>query len=446
MSHCLAPPSLLTEGGGWCYHPRDMRKQNTYLVWLNWPIGAFRLNARSQAALARLLPAGARLVVARGERAFLRALPEATHAICWNFDKAWFARAPRLRVLATPAAGRELLPTDAELPPGVTRVNGAFHGQIMCETVLACILAHARGLYRAYDFQREGALWPRAEMSPFCSRVAGTRAVILGYGKIGRMVGARLEALGVSVTGIRRRNAADLLPALKTADWLRRAPAPRRARERRARQRGGRDGTRGRAPPPPHRGRVPRRVQTRTSHGGLSARGRLAWTRPPAAHVRVRTRVPSALFPGTRQRRMVEMNARYDVNGVEETWEVAKAFAAELKPGDVVCLEGDLGAGKTTFTQGVAAALGAKRPVTSPTFCLVVEHPTERLLLVHMDLYRLHDADDVLTIGWEDYLSRGAVLFVEWPDRAGDLIPAAARHVRFALGDSEEARIIEFAP
>ena len=126
----------------------------------------------------------------------------------------------RLRVLATPAAGRELLPTDAEMPPGVTRVNGAFHGQLMCETVLACIFAHARGLYRAYDFQREGTLWPRGEMSPFCSRVAGTHAVILGYGKIGRTIGARLEALGVSVTGIRRRNVGDLLPALKTADWL----------------------------------------------------------------------------------------------------------------------------------------------------------------------------------------------------------------------------------
>ena len=197
-----------------------MRKQNTYLVWLNWPIGAFRLNARSRAFLERLLSAGARLVVARGERAFLRALPEATHAICWNFDKAWFARAPRLRVLATPAAGRELLPTDAELPPGVTRVNGAFHGQIMCETVLACILAHARGLYRAYDFQREGAIWPRAALSPFCSLVAGTKAVILGYGKIGHTVGAKLEALGVSVVGIRRANIADLKPALKTADWL----------------------------------------------------------------------------------------------------------------------------------------------------------------------------------------------------------------------------------
>ena len=94
----------------------------------------------------------------------------------------------------------------------------------------------------------------------------------------------------------------------------------------------------------------------------------------------------------------------------------------------------------------MAAALGAKRPVTSPTFCLVVEHPTERFLFVHMDLYRLHDPDDVLSIGWEDYLARGAVLFVEWPDRAGDLIPASARHVRFTLGDAEDSRIIEFAP
>jgi tRNA threonylcarbamoyladenosine biosynthesis protein TsaE len=139
------------------------------------------------------------------------------------------------------------------------------------------------------------------------------------------------------------------------------------------------------------------------------------------------------------------MEERYDVSSVEGTWEVARKFAEELKPGDVVCLEGDLGSGKTTFTQGLAAALGAKRAVTSPTFCIVVEHPTERLLLVHMDLYRLHDADDVLTIGWEDYLARGAVLLVEWPDRAGDLIPPTAWHVKFTLGDTEDARTICFA-
>ena len=204
---------------------------NSYLVWLNWPIGAFRMNARSKAVLEgllspdgalgdRALPSRASLTVVRGESAFLRALPSATHAICWEFKKEWFARAPKLRVLATPAAGRELLPSDDEMPPGVVRVNGAFHGAIMSETVLACIFAHARGLYRAYDFQREGVLWPRSEMSPFCSLVAGTRAVILGYGKIGRTIGTRLEALGVAVTGIRRRNAQELIPSLKNADWL----------------------------------------------------------------------------------------------------------------------------------------------------------------------------------------------------------------------------------
>ena len=140
------------------------------------------------------------------------------------------------------------------------------------------------------------------------------------------------------------------------------------------------------------------------------------------------------------------MQSEYIVNSVDETWKLAEEFAGELKPGDIVCLEGDLGAGKTTFTQGLAAHLGAKRAVTSPTFCLVVEHPTSRFLLVHMDLYRLHDADDVLTIGWEDYLARGAVLFVEWPDRAGDLIPPGARHVRFEhLPDLPDSRRVSFS-
>ena len=68
------------------------------------------------------------------------------------------------------------------------------------------------------------------------------------------------------------------------------------------------------------------------------------------------------------------MTGLFEVESVEETWEVAKAFAKDLKPGDVVCLEGDLGAGKTTFTQGLAAALGVSGRVTSPTFCIVQEH------------------------------------------------------------------------
>jgi len=70
------------------------------------------------------------------------------------------------------------------------------------------------------------------------------------------------------------------------------------------------------------------------------------------------------------------MTGSFEVNSVEETWGLARKLAAELKPGDVLCLEGDLGAGKTTFTQGLAAALGVQGRVTSPTFCIVQEHRT----------------------------------------------------------------------
>ena len=132
----------------------------------------------------------------------------------------------------------------------------------------------------------------------------------------------------------------------------------------------------------------------------------------------------------------------FETHDENETWAVAKQFAATLRPGDVVCLEGDLGAGKTTFTQGLCAALGAKRAVTSPTFCIVSEHPAPEFLVVHMDLYRLHGEEDVLQIGWEDYLARGAVLVVEWFDRAGTLIPANAKHVCFAYGEDESVRRI----
>jgi len=133
---------------------------------------------------------------------------------------------------------------------------------------------------------------------------------------------------------------------------------------------------------------------------------------------------------------------KYDVGSVEETWAVAKSFAAELKAGDIVCLEGDLGAGKTTFTQGLASALGVRGRVTSPTFCIVQEHHSESALLVHMDLYRLNGEDDVIAIGWEDYLTRGAILAVEWPERAGTLVPESAWHLVFRHGDGEEKREI----
>jgi len=136
------------------------------------------------------------------------------------------------------------------------------------------------------------------------------------------------------------------------------------------------------------------------------------------------------------------MTGVFEVHSVEETWALARKFAKELTPGTVVCLEGDLGAGKTTFTQGLAAALDVPGRVTSPTFCIVQEHAGAGTLLVHMDLYRLHGEDDVLAIGWEDYLARGAILVVEWPERAGTLVPETARRVVFRHLEGEENRSV----
>ncbi len=137
------------------------------------------------------------------------------------------------------------------------------------------------------------------------------------------------------------------------------------------------------------------------------------------------------------------MKTTYTVHSVEETWQVATEIARLLRPGTVIALHGDLGAGKTTFVQGLAFALGLHRPVTSPTFTLSTEYQTPAFKLVHMDLYRLTGPDDLLTIGYPEYLETGAVVAVEWPERAGDLIPPDALHVSFSLTDDPATRLIE---
>ena len=193
-----------------------------YLIWLNWPERPFRL-AAADLRLFRSLVRGCEVKAVRSERAFLRELPSATHAICWEFRREWFEKAPNLRVLATPGAGRELLPTEAELPGGVRKFHGEFHGAIMSETAIAYMLAWCRGLYPAYGWQRSGRpedLWRRVDLGERCFTLCGTKAVILGYGRIGHALGAKLEALGVTVKGIRRRNAAELPDAVSSADWL----------------------------------------------------------------------------------------------------------------------------------------------------------------------------------------------------------------------------------
>lgn len=106
----------------------------------------------------------------------------------------------------------------------------------------------------------------------------------------------------------------------------------------------------------------------------------------------------------------------------EETEAVGQALAQKLLPGDIIAFRGDLGAGKTAFTRGIARGLGITGPVTSPTYTLVNEYPEGRLPLFHFDLYRLNDSDELFELGWEDYLSRGGVCAVEWSEHVSDAL------------------------
>ena len=107
-------------------------------------------------------------------------------------------------------------------------------------------------------------------------------------------------------------------------------------------------------------------------------------------------------------------------NSPEETEALGAALGRALRPGTVVAYRGDLGAGKTAFTRGLAKGLGCREPVTSPTYTIVNEYLSGRMPLFHFDMYRLRSADDLFDIGWEDYLARGAVCAVEWSENVDD--------------------------
>ena len=109
----------------------------------------------------------------------------------------------------------------------------------------------------------------------------------------------------------------------------------------------------------------------------------------------------------------------------EETEALAFRLAQKLPAGCVIAYEGDLGAGKTAFTRGLARGLGIREPVTSPTYTIVNEYLSGRLPLFHFDMYRLHSADDLFDIGWEDYLERGGVCAVEWSENVAEAMEGA---------------------
>ena len=107
-------------------------------------------------------------------------------------------------------------------------------------------------------------------------------------------------------------------------------------------------------------------------------------------------------------------------NSPAETESIGVALGQRLKPGTVIAYRGDLGAGKTAFTRGLARGLGCREIVTSPTYTIVNEYLGGRIPLFHFDMYRLRSSDDLWDIGWDDYLERGGVCAVEWSENVAD--------------------------
>ena len=135
----------------------------------------------------------------------------------------------------------------------------------------------------------------------------------------------------------------------------------------------------------------------------------------------------------------------YITHSPEETEAVGEALGKVLKAGTVIAYKGDLGAGKTAFTRGLARGLGCRELVTSPTYTIVNEYLGGRLPLFHFDMYRLESSDDLFDIGWEDYLERQGVCAVEWSENVEDAMENPIVITIQKLSDEERNIILEGA-
>lgn len=113
--------------------------------------------------------------------------------------------------------------------------------------------------------------------------------------------------------------------------------------------------------------------------------------------------------------------------------------AASIPP-LVIAITGELGAGKTTLSQAICRGFGVTDAVTSPTYAIVQQYSSERCAVYHIDLYRLEDASHLTNIGWDDIMAEHALVIVEWPERAGDRMPADPLHIELDYVDGDAAR------
>ncbi len=137
------------------------------------------------------------------------------------------------------------------------------------------------------------------------------------------------------------------------------------------------------------------------------------------------------------------MNFKFTSRSEQDTLELAENIESEKFPGMVICLDGELGSGKTVFVKGFAKALGITDTVTSPTFSLVKEYHDGELPLFHMDVYRLDDAKE--DFGLDDYLNQDGVCIIEWPEMIEGQLPEERLDIRIKVID-DETRVLIFTP
>ncbi|WAT81355.1 tRNA (adenosine(37)-N6)-threonylcarbamoyltransferase complex ATPase subunit type 1 TsaE [Bacillus safensis] len=136
------------------------------------------------------------------------------------------------------------------------------------------------------------------------------------------------------------------------------------------------------------------------------------------------------------------MKLTWTTKGADETKRIAAALAKLVMPGDVLTLEGDLGAGKTTFSKGFAEGLGITRIVNSPTFTIIKEYTDGRLPLYHMDVYRMEDVEE--EIGLEEYFEGEGVCLVEWAHLIEPQLPSSYLKIEMLRTEREEERHLTF--
>jgi len=136
------------------------------------------------------------------------------------------------------------------------------------------------------------------------------------------------------------------------------------------------------------------------------------------------------------------MSRKQHIASEEEMIKSGRELGKSLEPGSVVALSGDLGAGKTHFSRGIVRGIGCDDVVSSPTFSLVHEYRSGPLPVFHFDFYRLDSVDELIRIGWDDYLDEEGVILVEWADKFPELLPDGTLHYHIELGDGEHRTLL----